>query len=177
MAEVQPLRTLRYEPRAVGSLEAVAAPPYDVIDDEMRAELSARSPFNVVEIDLPRADDGGDPYLHAQTTLEAWQQQGVLVREREPAIWVLTQDYTDPDGNSYTRHGFFARVRVEDYGPGRIRPHERTHLGPKEDRLRLTRATRANLSPIFSLYPDEEGAAWSALEGATDGEPFATVTD
>ncbi|MFL5884898.1 MAG: DUF1015 domain-containing protein [Thermoleophilaceae bacterium] len=177
MAEIQPLRTLRYEPRAVGSLEAVAAPPYDVIDDQMRSELCARSPFNVVEIDLPRADNGDDPYLHAQTTLEAWQQQGILVREREPAIWVLTQDYTGPDGNSYTRHGFFARVRVEDYGAGRIRPHERTHPGPKEDRLRLTRATRANLSPIFSLYPDPEGAAWEALEPLTADEPFATVTD
>jgi uncharacterized protein (DUF1015 family) len=177
LAEIQPLRTLRYEPRAVGSLEAVAAPPYDVIDDQMRSELCARSPFNVVEIDLPRADNGDDPYLHAQTTLEAWQQQGILVREREPAIWVLTQDYTGPDGNSYTRHGFFARVRVEDYGAGRIRPHERTHPGPKEDRLRLTRATRANLSPIFSLYPDPEGAAWEALEPLTADEPFATVTD
>src|SRR6059058_3599100 len=167
MAEIEPLRTLRYEPRAVGSLEAVAAPPYDVIDDAMRAELTARSPFNVVEIDLPRADNGGDPYLHAQTTLEAWQQQGVLVREREPAIWVLTQDYTGPDGNSYTRHGFFCRVRVEDYGPGRIRAHERTQPGPKEDRLRLTRATRANLSPIFSLFSDRAGEAWKALEAVT----------
>ena len=177
MAEIEPLRTLRYDTRAVGSLEAVAAPPYDVIDDALRAELCARSPFNVVEIDLPRADNGDDPYLHAQTTMEAWQQQGVLVREREPAIWVLTQDYTGPDGNSYTRHGFFARVRVEDYGPGRIRPHERTHPGPKEDRLRLTRATRANLSPIFSLYPDPDGDAWQALEPATGEEPFASVRD
>src|SRR3954471_5839476 len=177
MAEVQPLRTLRYDLRAVGSLEAVAAPPYDVIDDALRAELAGRSPFNVVEIDLPRGDNGGDPYLHPQTTMEAWQQQGILVREREPALWVLTQDYTGPDGNSYTRHGFFARVRVEDYGPGKIRPHERTQPGPKEDRLRLTRATRANLSPIFSLFPDPGNEAWSALEPVTAEEPFDTVTD
>jgi uncharacterized protein (DUF1015 family) len=68
-------------------------------------------------------------------------------------------------------------VRVEDYGPGRIRPHERTHPGPKEDRLRLTRATRANLSPIFSLYPDPDGDAWQALEPATGEEPFASVRD
>jgi uncharacterized protein (DUF1015 family) len=150
MAEIQPLNALRYDLRVVGSLDAVAAPPYDVIDDAMRAELTAKSPFNVVEIDLPRAN-GADPYLHAQTTLEAWRQQGVLVRERQPSLWALTQDYTGPDGRALTRHDFFCRVRVEDYGPGRIRPHERTHPGPKEDRLRLTRATRANLSPIFSL--------------------------
>src|SRR5213596_319643 len=101
----------------------------------------------------------------------------MLVREREPAVWVLTQDYTGPDGNSYTRHVFFARVRVEDYGQGRIRPHERTHPGPKEDRLRLTRATRANLSPIFSLFHDPGDAVWSVINPVTETEPFATVVD
>jgi uncharacterized protein (DUF1015 family) len=75
------------------------------------------------------------------------------------------------------RRGFFARVRVEDYGPGRIRPHERTHPGPKEDRLRLTRATRANLSPIFSLYDDPDSAAWAALAPHTGAEPWSEVTD
>jgi len=177
MAEIQPLRALRYDTRSVGSLDAVAAPPYDVIDDDLRAELAGRSPFNVVEVDLPRADNGGDPYLHAQTTFEAWQQQGIVVRDREPALWVLTQDYTGPDGQAYTRHGFFARVRVTDYGPGLIRPHERTHPGPKEDRLRLTRATRANLSPIFSLFNDPANEAWQALEPATTDDPVGTVTD
>ena len=177
MADVQPLRTLRYDLAAVGSLDAVAAPPYDVIDGPLRAELAAKSPFSVVEVDLPEAN-GGDPYLHAQTTMEAWLQQGIVTREREPAMWAMTQDYTGPDGNSYTRHGFFCRVRVEDYGPGRIRPHERTQPGPKEDRLRLTRATRANLSPIFSLFPDPGGEAWQTLEPLTAGdEPYATVTD
>ena len=177
MAEIRPLRAVRYEPSAVGSLDAVAAPPYDVIDDEMRARLVSKSPFNVVEIDLPVADDGGDPYLHAQTTYEHWLQQGILVREREDSIWALTQSYEGPDGNAYTRHGFFARVRVEDYGPGRIRPHERTHPGPKEDRLKLTRATRANLSPIFSLFPDPDDAAWSALAPHAETEPFDEVRD
>ena len=177
MAQVEPLKTLRYEPRVVGSLDAVTAPPYDVIDDAQRAALAAKSPFNVVEIDLPLAN-GDDPYLHAQTIFEAWQQEGVLVREREPAIWALTQDYTGPDGQARTRHGFLCRVRVEDYGPGRIRPHERTHPGPKEDRLRLTRATRANLSPIFSLFPDPEQAGLEGARAATPAsEPFGTATD
>ena len=174
MADVQPFRTLRYDPRVVGSLEDVISPPYDVIDPEMRARLAARSPFNVVEIDLP---EGDDPYMHARDTLDAWRQQGILVREREPALWVLQQDFTAPDGSEQTRRGFFARVRVEDYGAGRIRPHERTHPGPKEDRLRLTRATRANLSPIFSLFQDTEGAAGEAIAAATGGEPFAVAAD
>jgi uncharacterized protein (DUF1015 family) len=177
VADVQPLRALRYDLRAVGSLEAVVAPPYDVIDEAMRAELVAKSPLNVVEVDLPRADDG-DPYLHAQTTLEAWSQQGVVVRDREPAIWAMTQQYSVPGtGERRMRSGYFCRVRVEDYGPGRIRPHERTHPEPLEDRLRLQRATRANLSPIFSLYPDPDGAVWGALEPATNADPDAEVTD
>jgi uncharacterized protein (DUF1015 family) len=173
MADVQPLRTLRYEPRAVGSLEAVIAPPYDVIDERQRAELAARSPFNVVEIDLPR---DGDPYVHAQETFDTWRAQGLLVQEREPALWALEQRYEAPNGEARTRRGFFARVRVEEYGPGRIRPHERTQPGPKEDRLRLTRATRANLSPVFALFPDD-GRAAAALERATGEQPFGHATD
>jgi uncharacterized protein (DUF1015 family) len=177
MAEVRPLTALHYDLRAVGSLDAVTAPPYDVIDDAMRAELVAKSPFNVVEVDLPKAPGGGDPYLHAQTTFEAWRQQSIVTRERRPTIWPATQDYTTPDGEQRTRRGFLCRVRVEEYGPGRIRPHERTQPGPKEDRLNLTRATRANLSPIFSLYPDPAGAAWRALEPSTQEAPFGSATD
>lgn len=176
MARIEPLRALRYDLDAVGSLDVVAAPPYDVIDEPMRGALVAKSPFNVVEVDLPRGD-GGDRYLHAQTLMEAWRSQGVLVQERVPSLWALTQDFTGPDGRGYTRRGFFCRVRVEDYGPGRIRPHERTHPGPKEDRLALTRATRTNLSPIFSLFPDPEASAWETIRHATETEPFGTTTD
>jgi uncharacterized protein (DUF1015 family) len=184
--EIQPLRALHYDLRAVGGLDNVISPPYDVIDDEKRAELAARSPFNAVEIDLPRIGgeaavgpmEPGDPYLHAQTVLQEWVQQGIVVRDREPAIWPMTQEFTTPAGDSATRHGFFCRVRVSDYGPGRVRPHERTHPGPKEDRLRLTRATRANLSPIFSLYDDPDGAAWAALGDAIDGtRPYGESGD
>jgi len=178
MADIQPLRTLRYEPSAVGSLEAVIAPPYDVIDEELRDRLLAQSPFNAVHVDLPRSQKGGDdPYRQAAEIFEIWRQQGVLVHESEPAMWALEQAYTGPNGEEHRRRGLFARVRVEDYGPGRIRPHERTHPGPKEDRLRLTRATRANLSPIFSLFEDTDGGASEALEEAVAGEPFAAATD
>ncbi|MGH2781211.1 MAG: DUF1015 domain-containing protein [Thermoleophilaceae bacterium] len=171
MADAQPLRTLRYEPAAVGSLAEVIAPPYDVIDDEMRAELAARSRYNVVHVDLPPS------YEQAGETMRAWRRDGVLVQEEEPAVWVLRQEYAAPDGTRRTRTGFFARVRVDEYGPGRIRPHERTHPGPKEDRLRLTRATRTNLSPIFSLFGDGDGAAERAMAQVAAGEPFARAGD
>jgi uncharacterized protein (DUF1015 family) len=173
MPEVRPLRALHYNLGAVGSLEAVIAPPYDVIDAEMRRELLARSPFNVVEIDLPEAPGGGDPYEHAAETLEAWTLEGILTAEREPAIWALTQEYTAPDGATRTRHGLLARVRITEYGPGLIRPHERTQPGPKQDRLRLTEATRHNLSPIFSLYP---GDAWQHVAPALDADPWGEAT-
>jgi len=174
MADVQPLRALHYDQAVAGPLQDLVAPPYDVIDPEQRAQLAGRSPHNAVRIDLP---DGDDPYANAAQLLEQWQAEGAVVRDDTPAIWALTQDYTGPDGQAKTRRGFFARVRVEEYGPGRIRPHERTHPGPKEDRLRLTRATKANLSPIFSLYSDPEGRAWSALEPFTQTEPYGEATD
>ena len=171
MADVRPLRALHY---ADADPQDVVSPPYDVIDPAQRERLASQSPHNVVEIDLPQGDD---PYEHAARTFAQWREQGVLVRDEEPAFWALEQDYTGPDGRRYTRHGFFARIRVEPYGAGRIRPHERTHPGPKEDRLRLTRATRANLSPIFALHDDPENAAWQALEPHTTGRPFADITD
>jgi len=178
MADVKPLRALHYDPAVVGALDAVVAPPYDVIDPEQRAQLAGRSPYNVVRIDLPEAEEpGGDPYATAADLLERWQADGAVVRDGEPAIWALVQDYVAPDGQARTRRGLFARVRVEEYGAGRIRPHERTHPGPREDRLRLTRATKANLSPIFSLYSDPAGAAWGAVEPATQEPPFGEATD
>src|SRR3954462_6133398 len=175
MADVEPLQALHYDLSKVGGLQPVAAPPYDVIDAAQRQELLGRSPYNVVEVDLPQ--NGSDPYAHAADVLRQWSTDGIVVRDDTPALWALAQEYTGPDGSKRTRHGVFARVRVEDYGPGRIRPHERTHPGPKEDRLRLTRATRANLSPIFSLYDDPANAAWAAVAPTPQGEPFADVTD
>jgi uncharacterized protein (DUF1015 family) len=178
MADVEPLRALHYDPAVVGALADVVAPPYDVIDATERAELIGRSPFNVVAVDLPQADaSGADQYAAAGALFESWQSGGAVVRDAEPALWAHTQDYTGPDGQARTRRGFFCRVRIEEYGPGRVRPHERTHPGPKEDRLRLTRATHANTSPIFSLYSDPAEAAWRALAPATEGPPWAQITD
>jgi uncharacterized protein (DUF1015 family) len=176
MAELEPLQALHYDLAVTGGLQNVVAPPYDVIDNAQRAELAARSPYNAVRIDLPQPN-GGDPYEHAAELLNQWRQQGAVVQDDAPALWPLAQEYTGPDGQRRTRHGFLARVRVTEYGEGRIRPHERTHPGPKEDRLRLTRATKANLSPIFSLFSDPSGAAFTALEPFTEASPWAETTD
>jgi uncharacterized protein (DUF1015 family) len=176
MAQIEPLRALHYNLTKTGGLDPVVAPPYDVIDAEQRAALASRSPYNVVHIDLPQGK--GDAYAHAAELLAQWREEGAVVRDEAPAIWALTQDYAGPDGRQRTRRGFLARVRVEQYGEGRIRPHERTHPGPREDRLRLTRATKANLSPIFALFSDPAGSAWGALEATvTSEQPWGQATD
>lgn len=182
MADVRPIDALHYDLSKVGSLDAVAAPPYDVIDAAGRQALLARSPYNAVAIDLPKPfdpadpdyDAPGDPYARARETMDRWRSEGALVADAEPAYWALTQDYTGPDGVAHTRHGILCRVRVEDYESGAVRPHERTHPGPLEDRLKLTRATLHNLSPIFSLSTED---AWPLVEPAVQGPPWGEATD
>jgi len=182
MANVKPLTALHYDLAKVGGLGAVASPPYDVIDAAERAALLARSPYNAVAIDLPVPFDPadpasrpvGDPYEDAARLIDSWRAEGVLVADAEESVWALSQDYTAPDGTRHTRHGVLCRVRVEDYETGTVRPHERTHPGPLRDRLELTRATRLNLSPIFSLSTEDP---WPLVEPALSAEPWGEVTD
>jgi len=145
MAVVKPFRALRYDEAVAGPLENLVAPPYDVISDEHRAELRARSPYNVVHLTLRDSEDD------AARDLEEWRSSGVLVEE-PPAVWALEQDYVGPDGVARKRFGLVASLKVEPYTTGTVLPHERTHAGPKEERLRLLRATRVQLEPIFLLY-------------------------
>ena len=182
MAEVLPIKALHYDLGKVGSLEAVASPPYDVIDAAQRAALLARSPYNAVAIDLPKpfdpadpdSDPSGDPYAEAAARIGRWRAEGALVQDGEPSIWALTQDYTAPDGNGYSRNGILARVRVEDYETGTVRPHERTHPGPLLDRLELTRASGYNLSPIFSLSTED---AWPLVAPSLPDQPWGEARD
>ena len=145
MAVVKPFRALRYDEALAGPLEDLVAPPYDVISDNLRTELRERSPYNVVHLTLPDSEED------AARDLEDWRSSGVLVEE-PPAVWALEQDYVGPDGVARTRFGLVASLKVEPYATGTVLPHERTHAGPKEERLRLLRATRVQLEPIFLLY-------------------------
>jgi uncharacterized protein (DUF1015 family) len=145
MAQVRPFRALRYS-AAAGPLERLVAPPYDVISPDERERLLGRDPHNVVHLTLPDSED------RAARDLREWQVEGVLEREAEPAVWALSQTYTGPDGVERTRNGLVVTVRLEPYENRVILPHERTHAGPKEGRLRLLRATRTQLEPIFLLY-------------------------
>jgi uncharacterized protein (DUF1015 family) len=156
VARVSPFRAVRYDERAAGPLERLVAPPYDVLGPEERARYLAESPYNVVHLTLP------DDAQRAATLWRDWQVEGVLVRDEEPAIWWLQQDYVGPDGVARSRGGLVCALRVEPYSAGVILPHERTHAGPKEERMRLLRALRAHVEPLFFLY---EGA----LEGQGGG--------
>ena len=144
MPTVKPFRALRYADEA-GPLDELVAPPYDVISAEVRSEYLARSPYNVVHLTLPDSEE------QAARDLAAWRAAGVLAEEPE-RYWWIAQDYVGPDGVARSREGVAASVPVTPYEAGDVLPHERTHAGPKEGRLRLLRATRTQLEPIFVLY-------------------------
>jgi len=142
VADVRPFRAVRY---ARPSAE-VTAPPYDVIDAEQCDALRARDPHNIVHL-TSETDERA-----AAERLRSWLADGTLVREATPAVWLLQQDYVGLDGVERRRDGIVASLRVEPYSTRSILPHERTHADALEGRLRLVRATRTQLEPIFLLY-------------------------
>ena len=164
MAVVRPFRALRYDPAVGGPLESLVAPPYDVIGPAQREELLGRSPYNVVHLTLPDSEE------EAAASLAEWQEQGVLARDADPACWWLAQDYVGPDGVERRREGLVAALRLEPYQSRVVLPHERTHAGPKEGRLRLLRATRTQLEPLFFLWD-------GTVEVDGLGEPDLTVDE
>jgi uncharacterized protein (DUF1015 family) len=145
VAEVKPFRAVRYGERA-GPLESLVAPPYDVISPPEREQLAERSPHNVVHLTLPSDE------REAGRLWTEWRAAGELVDEEHPGFWWLSQDYVGPDGVARTREGVAAALRAEPYENRAVLPHERTHRGPKEGRLRLMREVRAQLEPLFFLY-------------------------
>jgi uncharacterized protein (DUF1015 family) len=164
MPTVKPFRPLRFDPAVAGPLDRLVAPPYDVISDEARAEYLARSPYNIVHLTLP------DTPEQAARELDDWSGSGVLVEGRS-SYWRIAQDYVGPDGVARTREGLGAAIPVTPYEDGEVLPHERTHAGPKEGRLRLLRATQTQLEPIFVLY---DGEPPLALPG---GDPDVDVEE
>src|SRR2546425_5155236 len=179
---VAPFQGERYA--AVERLSALIAPPYDVIDQAERARYAALAAKNTVNVMRPKAPPappaapGGpeeDRYRVAAERLATWRRTGVLRRDPQPVLYVLAQDFTLPTGERLTRRGVFAAVAAEGYEPRRVRPHERTHAGPKADRLALMRATTTNIESIFLLAPDRDRALADAVAHASQGTPDATA--
>ena len=176
MTRIRPFRALRYDPGRV-DLSRVIVPPYDVIADEDRAGFFDRDPHNAIRFELTRdvADEADTDYAHVRQTLEEWSDSRVLIRDAEPAFYPLRQSFTAPDGTHLARDGFFALLHLEDYERRIVRPHERTLAGPKADRLKMLRATRANLSVVFMLYEDREGELAPLLSQALEAPPLGVA--
>lgn len=171
MAEVLPLRGIRYNPSVSGPLERLVSPPYDVIDGPMRARLAAQSPYAFVTLDLPESS-GGDRYAEAGERYRSWLATGVMQEEAAPSFYLYWQRFRGPDGTEVLRKGFLGLTRLHAYEDKVVLPHERTLSGPKADRLALMEATETQLSQIFLLYSDPEGIVDRALEAATAQPPI-----
>jgi uncharacterized protein (DUF1015 family) len=158
MAEVRPFRALRYDP-AVADPSRTIAPPYDVISPELQGELYERDEHNIIRIEYGR-DDAGDSeavnkYTRAAAALQDWRARGVLRLDEQPAIYVYRQRFTW-EGTDYERTAYFGAVRLEPWDKGVVKPHEHTLSNPKADRMNLLRATRTQVSPVYSLYRAKE---------------------
>jgi uncharacterized protein (DUF1015 family) len=180
--EIRPFRGLRYDPETVPDLRPVIAPPYDVIGQELHTRLLARDPRNVVRLDLPEAEPREEPderYRRAARTLAAWRSDGTLHKDPRPAIYVYEQTYRVPGTEvERTQRGFFARLRLEAFGPDSgVLPHERTLAGAREDRYRLLRATGVNTSPVVGLFEDRSREATAILARLGERPPAVDVSD
>ncbi len=175
---ITPLRGYRYGIGRERDLTKVVAPPYDQITPAMQERLHAMSPANIVRVsypaDQPRPGETTDKYVRANETLEGWLRDGVWAREESPAIYPYTQTYR-AGGREVTRTGFVALGEVSDYARGIVLPHERTHAGPKQDRMRLLQSTGADIGLLFMLTADPGGELRAATAGT--GEPIAEARD
>ena len=182
MGTLAGFRAWRYHQGTAGDLGRLIGPPYDVIGPELQSQLYARSPYNVVRVDLgmtaPGDSEADNQYTRAAQLLVAWKESGVLVRDTEPSVTFVEETFHGLDDQKRTRRGFLALVKLHQFEEGIVFPHEFTLSGPKEDRFRLMKATKMSLSPVFLLYDlpgDDITAAWAAGVGA--GNPEATVSD
>ena len=158
---LKPFRALRYDPGTVGPLDAVVSPPHDVVTPDRREALVTASPYNAVRLLNPESPE------EAARLIGAWRDEGVLVRETEPAVWILEETFPGLDGGTRTRRGLVARVELLPYSSGQVLPHERTFERQKDARLELLRAVRMKLSPVFLVH---EGASPTIPERAPDME-------
>lgn len=153
MPQILPIRGIRYAPSA-GTLDTLLAPPYDVINEHDRAALAARSEFNAVHLEL--ATGGDERYASVAAMLEDWLGRGALARDEVPMLYVYVQEFSE-EGKRFERRALIAGVEAQPWEEGAVKPHEFTMSGPKEDRLKLLRATKTQLSPVFMIARDRAG--------------------
>lgn len=181
MTEVVPFIGTRYNSRLIENLSHVLAPPYDVITPEGQRVYYHRHPNNVVRLVLGHEkvtdDEYNNKYIRAANYLQTWKRDGILVEDNKKCLYVCEQEFTLPGLGATRRRGLFALVKLEDYGSGKIRGHEQTFARPKSDRLKLLRATRCNLCPIFALYSDPEKKLDAVFDECIKAKVWETVVD
>ncbi len=151
MAEIKEFKAIYYNPGRV-SLSKVVSPPYDIIDDEKKKYLNSLSEYNVVRLILN--DSSLNPYREAACLFEDWLAKGILVFDDQESLYIYAQRFRY-NLQQYIRYGFIGLLKLEEPGE-KVLPHERTYAGPKEDRFKLLKEVRANLSPVFTIFPDSE---------------------
>jgi uncharacterized protein (DUF1015 family) len=179
MADVKPFKSLLYNQDKV-DLRRVIMPPYDIIKDKDIEGYYKKDPHNIIRIDKGLEEEGdgerANKYTRAADFMGEWMLDNVLARDDRDTFYVYTQEYKLPDGRKKEMISFFAAVKLEEFDKKIVLPHERTHSGPKVDRLLLMRATYSNTSPILSLYFDREKKAHSLLKAAIKkGKPFINI--
>ncbi len=181
MAKIFPFRAYRYTSKA-GLASQLLAQPYDKITPQMQERYYALNPYNFVRLDKGKEEvsdnDSENVYTRAAKTLNAWIAQGILAQDPEPALFPYFQEFEHPEtGETYTRKGFIGLAEVTGYSARVVHRHELTHSGPKKDRLRLTRHTRAHFGQLFMLYDDPEQAIEARLDQAAQEEPLLSAED
>ena len=181
MANIFPFQALRYD-SSKSVPRKVVTQPYDKITPAMQDQYYAASPYNLVRVILGKAqpddNDKQNVYTRAAASLQQWRAEHILVRDREPSIYLYTQTFKvpgDASGATAERRGFIALGQVEDYDRKVVFRHEQTLSKPKADRLNLLRATQAHGGQIFMLYSDPAGEVDKAL--AQSGPPTVEVRD
>ena len=178
MSDVRPFRALRYDALRV-DLGQVLVPPYDVISAADRARLYDRNDYSAIRLELTRelSEEAGTDYAWVRQTLDRWRDAKALIQDPRPAFYGLRTRFVTPDGSEACREGFFGALHLEDYERRIVRPHERTLAGPKADRLKILRASEANLSSVFLLYEDRDDAMPGLLARGFEQGVLADVTD
>ncbi|MGC8491897.1 MAG: DUF1015 domain-containing protein [Syntrophobacteraceae bacterium] len=181
MAEIAPFRGLRYNLQEVPDLSQVTIPPYDVISPEEQREFYEKNPYNFIRLELgpasPEDSPTNNPHTRAGVLIEEWTRRGVLLRNPSPSLYRYELDYSTEGEQVKTRKGFICALRLEDFSSGRVRPHEKTFQAVKDERLDLMFACKANLSPVFALYPDSGEQVYSALCHQAPPDPAVSFTD
>jgi len=180
VAFVKPFRAVMYRHDGDTDITRFVAPPYDVINDEAREALLSKDPHNVVTIDLPRGPidptASGNRYDSAAAIWRTWLDEGVLIEDQTPAVYVLEQVW-EHAGRHVRRRAFVAAVELHAFAEGVVLPHERTLPKAIADRLNLTRACAANLSQVFGLFTDPAGETDDIFEAAARSEEILSATD